>query len=225
MTLPFKKEKCVLFKRIYTECKTIIQLSIVFAITSLMAGCGTAIPTRQHNICAIFKQYPKWYWEARDSQIKWGIPVSTQMAIIKQESSFRKDARPPRKWVLGIIPGDRPTTAYGFSQALNGTWQHYQEETGATTAKRDQFGDATDFIGWYARRAKREAHISSSNAYELYLAYHEGIAGYKRKSYLKKPWLIRVARKVQLNKITYAKQLRYCKQDIPQPNIWNLWFK
>lgn len=212
------------FRSIYREVKTVTKLAVCFGLVSFIAGCGTAPPANQHNICRIFEQYPKWYWEAKDTQEKWGIPISTQMAIIKQESSFRQHARPPREWILGFIPGNRPTSAYGYSQALNGTWKHYKEETKQHKAERDQFGDATDFIGWYSRRAKREAGISPSNAYELYLAYHEGIAGYKRKSYLAKPWLIRVARRVELNKLTYAKQLRYCANKIARANVWNLWF-
>ena len=211
-------------KYIYKEISTLAKLGIAFSLTSFIAGCGTAPPAHQHNICKIFEQYPKWYWEAKETQTKWGIPISTQMAIIKQESSFREDARPPREWIFGFIPGSRPTTAYGFSQALNGTWKHYKEETGEHDAKRDEFGDATDFIGWYSKRARREAGISPHNAYELYLAYHEGITGYKRKSYLKKPWLVKVARKVELNKLRYANQLKYCEKMIPRPNVWNLWF-
>jgi hypothetical protein len=38
-----------------------------------------------------------------------------QMAIMKQESAFVADARPPRDWFLGFIPLGRPSSAYGLA--------------------------------------------------------------------------------------------------------------
>jgi len=51
------------------------------------------------------------------------------MAIIRQESSFQADAQPPRSRILWIIPGPRPSSAYGYSQALDGTWDWYRQAT------------------------------------------------------------------------------------------------
>ena len=69
-----------------------------------------------------------------------------------------------------------------------------------------------DFIGWYANQAHRRAGIPRSNAYDLYLAYHEGIGGYQRKTYLRKAWLMPVARKVANRAQTYRSQLAYCRR-------------
>ena len=41
-------------------------------------------------------------------------------------------------------------------------------------ADRDDFNDAIDFIGWYNDQSSRRSKISKSDAYNLYLAYHEG---------------------------------------------------
>ena len=61
------------------------------------------------------------------------------MATIYTESSFRHNAKPPRKWYLGFIPGKRASSAYGYSQALDGTWDRYQKETGRWGASRTDF--------------------------------------------------------------------------------------
>ncbi len=65
-------------------------------------------------------------------------------------------------------------------------------------------------MGWYANQANRTAGIPRYDAYRLYLAYHEGIGGYQRKTYLQKPWLIQVARKVKARSQIYQAQLNRC---------------
>jgi hypothetical protein len=136
------------------------------------------------------------------------------MAIMKQESAFVADARPPRGWFLGFIPLGRPSSAYGFSQALDGTWERYRQSTGKTGAARDDFGDAVDFMGWYANQSRIELGIPPSDAYRQYLAYHEGQAGYARGSFRRKPWLIDVARNVESTASRYQRQLRGCRPEL-----------
>ena len=167
---------------------------ITVLVGGLLIGCTTTPPRNIHDACAIFQEYPKWYWEARDAYNQWGVPISVQLAIVRQESHFRAKAKPPRTKLLGIIPWSRPSTAYGYAQALNGTWDHYQQATKNYHTDRDSFGDAVDFIGWYSKQVHKQLGISPRNAYALYLAYHEGITGYSRGSYKKKTWLIQVAK-------------------------------
>ena len=92
------------------------------------------------------------------------------MATIYAESGFNPYARPPRTLLLGFIPWTRPSSAYGYSQALDGTWSRYRGETGHWGASRTNFADAIDFIGWYhAQSHSRTA--SFQHGYSLYLAY------------------------------------------------------
>jgi hypothetical protein len=200
------------------------RLGLLSFLSSFLAGCGTAPPAHQNNICSIFSQYPEWYWDTKNTEQRWGIPISTQMAIMKQESHFVQDARPPLETATGLITWEHPTSAYGYSQALDRTWEEYVQDTHMTNAKRDDFAYASDFIGWYSYRATRQASISPDNAYALYLAYHEGVRAYEQKSYLKKHWLMDVARRVQLTKLQYDNQLKYCEDKIAKPSVWNLWF-
>lgn len=188
------------------------KLLTLSVFSFLLLSCVSRPPTDVSNICQIFKQYPSWYRDAKDVERRWLIPVAVQMAIIHQESKFDSKARPKHLKLLGIIPWKRPSTAYGYSQALGMTWKQYKKANngGGRWAARHVFTDAVDFIGWYANQANRIAKIPRTDAYLLYLAYHEGIGGYLRKTYLQKPWLIHVARKVKGQSQNYQAQLNQC---------------
>jgi hypothetical protein len=184
---------------------------VVIVLFLMLSGCATVPPPdNAHNICSIFRQYPDWQVATEQTERRWNVPVSVQMAIIYQESSFVSTAKPPRRRLLGFIPWKRPTTAYGYCQAVDPTWDLYQRTTGRYETNRYDFANAGEFIGWYAARANRRAGISPDNAYELYLAYHEGITNYMNKTYLRKPWLMRVAKKVQARAKMYQRQLSRC---------------
>ena len=160
------------------------------------------------NVCTIFQQYPHWQPAIAASSELWGTPIPVMMAIIYQESKFNGEARPPNKNPLSSKK--YASTAYGYSQALNGTWRHYQTSTGAYEHKRNYFADAVNFIGWYTQNTHKATGVKQNSAYGLYLAYHEGWGGYKRRTYRLKPWLMVVARKVQTRANKYAAQLRNC---------------
>lgn len=191
-------------------------IGVLILIVLLLVGCATTQPRPNNveNVCSICYQYPDWYADAKRAQTKWGVPIPVLMAIIYQESSFSARAQPPRKKLLWIIPWKRPTSAYGYSQALKHTWSDYQAQTGNDGGKRHLFADATDFIGWYSNQAHRKLGIPLNNAYALYLAYHEGLTGYADRTYLKKPWLIRVAHKVSARAATYQRQLSGCESKL-----------
>jgi hypothetical protein len=147
------------------------------------------------------------------------------MAIIHQESRFKADAKPPRTKCLWIFPGPRPSSAYGYAQAGNATWKQYIQSTGKRRADRDDFDDAIDFVGWYGNLSHSKCRISKNDAYNLYLAYHEGHGGFNRKTYLKKGWLLKVARKVEKMAQHYKGQLAYCEKEFQKRGpCCILWF-
>lgn len=189
----------------------IFKLFVSLLFSLLLISCVKQPPANIENVCHIFKEYPQWYRDAKDVERRWKVPVPVQMAIVHQESKFRASAKPPRGKLLWIIPWKRPSTAYGYAQALNGTWREYKRNNGGLFSSRDSFGDGVDFIGWYANGAYRKAGVPRYDAYSLYLAYHEGVGGYQRKTYLQKPWLISVARKVKAKSQLYAAQLNSCQ--------------
>tara|TARA_B100001765_G_scaffold99121_1_gene60939 strand:+ start:999 stop:1439 length:441 start_codon:yes stop_codon:yes gene_type:complete len=136
------------------------------------------------------------------------------MAIIYQESSFRARARPERSKVLWVFPGTRPSSAYGYAQALDGTWQDYIRVSGNRSASRSEFDDAVDFVAWYNARSTRINSIASNDARSLYYAYHEGNGGYRQKSYIEKPWLVDAANLVQSNFNRFSSQLAGCRLEL-----------
>ena len=190
------------------------KIALLFCCTMFLVSCVSKPPRDINNICTVFREYPKWYVDAKDVERRWKVPVPVQMAIIHQESKFDARARPGRTKLFGLIPWRRPSSAYGYAQALNGTWSEYKRNNGGFLSARDDFGDGVDFIGWYANQAYTRAGIPRSDAYPLYLAYHEGIGGYQRKSYLRKPWLVKVARKVKAKSQIYAMQLNTCHRSL-----------
>ena len=179
------------------------------------SGCAGP-PRRANDICAIFEEKPSWYREAKKSRDRWGVPISVMLAIIYQESGFHPRARPPRKKILGFSPGPRPSTSFGYAQALSSTWKNYIKNTGQRGARRDVFSDVVDFVGWYCRRSRRECGISASDAYRLYLAYHEGQNGFNQGTYRSKPWLLKVAAKVRERARLYRRQLAHCREKLEQ---------
>jgi len=147
-------------------------------------------------------------------QEKWNLPLNVAMAVMYQESKFRRKAKPPRRLVLGVIPWKRRSSAYGYAQAVDGTWQAYIDATGNRNARRTSFDDSLDFMGWYMNRSADAADISLDDAYRQYLAYHEGWTGYLRGSYNKKPWLTGVATGVRNQANRYAAQYNDCKDSL-----------
>ena len=190
----------------------------------LLAACSTPQPKNIGDVCEIFDEYYDWYNASKAVQKKYGIPISVTMAFIHQESKFIDDNRPPREWFLWIIPGPRPSSAYGYAQALDGTWAEYQRKTGNWGADRDEFEDAVDFIGWYNTNTIKRTRIKSHDAYRLYLAYHDGAGGYLRGTYKKKPWLMKVAKKVEGRSKLYQRQLVQCRDDLESGWLWRTLF-
>ena len=178
----------------------------------LLSGCSTSTtpPKQPENLCRIFTEKSDWLRAAKAANKKWGTPIQVMMAIMYQESSYRHDVRPPRPYFL-FIPLPRNSSAYGYAQAQNGTWDMYLKETGGWFKNRDDFSDAVDFIGWYTRKSRKVNGVSLWHADKQYLNYHEGWNGYKKGSYRSKRWLQNAAVQVKRRASRYGQQLRMCK--------------
>ena len=182
-------------------------------LTLLLAGCASnAVPSNTANACTIFKERGHWYRAALASERKWNIKVPILLSVIKQESSFQKNARPPRKRGFLGIPGRRPSTSFGFSQAKNETWADYVRSTKNHGAVRNDFRDAIDFVGWYLNNAARRNGISRNSAHNLYIAYHEGITGYRLGRWRGNSFVVGVATAVQRQANIYSSQLQNCRR-------------
>ena len=191
-----------------------MRLLLLLCCAVLLSACTASQPKDVNDICAMFKEKDDWYDDAADASDEWGSPIPVMMAIMYQESRFQAKAKPPRKKILGFIPGPRPSSAYGYSQAKKSTWKDYKRSAGRYGSDRDDFADAVDFVGWYNYQSYKRSGISRKDTYRLYLAYHEGHGGYNRGTYRKKKWLTDVARKVERKASTYQQQLAGCEKDL-----------
>jgi len=194
---------------------------ILLSMSMLLVACSTAPPHNLNDGCSIFREKDDWYIYAKDAQDKWGVPVHVQLAIIWQESRFQAQAKAPKDALLGFIPWGRKSSAYGYAQVKDSTWDWYMDKTGNSGADRDDFEAVTDFIGWYGNYTHKTLGISKWDTYNQYLAYHEGHGGYKRKTYNNKKWLTAVARKVEWRAMRYRKQISQCESELD--SSWSLW--
>ncbi|MEM8592610.1 MAG: transglycosylase SLT domain-containing protein [Pseudomonadota bacterium] len=185
-------------------------------ILMLLASCagrgsGTA-PSELDNACSIVQERSGYLRAFRAAERKWGVPVAVQMATIYQESKFISNARTPFRYKLGVIPVGRQSSAFGYSQALDGTWEEYKQQEGGLRSRRDNIRHATDFMGWYMAKTYEELGIPLTDATNQYLAYHDGRTGYRRGTFRNKPWLMRVAQEVGDRSVMYHQQLRACRK-------------
>jgi hypothetical protein len=187
-----------------------ILLAAIILLSSCSGGRDRP-PSTVTDACRMQSERPHWFRAMKRTEAKWGVPVSVQMATIARESSFVYDARPTRTVGSGIFAREVPrSSAYGFAQAIDGTWEWYIRDTGNRRADRSDFADASDFIGWYMSLNNRLNGVALNDAYNQYLAYHEGKAGFARGSYNGKAWLPPVARDVQNWANRYEAQLQRC---------------
>jgi hypothetical protein len=187
------------------------KLTSIFLITLLffVTACSS-IPQNTSNSCSIFSERYLWYKHAKKTEQKWGTPIYIQLAIIKMESDFDWLAKPPRQKLFKIIPFKRPSSSFGYSQAVKGTWEQYKNETGNKLATRTRFKDSVDFIGWYTNKTESLLKISKKDAFRQYLAYHEGWGGYK--NYKNNQKVIVLAKKVEKQSNKYKAQLQDCQK-------------
>ncbi len=185
--------------------RVLAVLLILYPLTS-----GEPLPVQRDDLCGLFVEKPKWHTAIDASARRWNVSIGLQMAILQQESDFYSKARPPRERLWGFIPWRRPSTAYGYGQVLDSTWDDFRQLPGRSVARRDRFDDVSAFMGWYLDRLHHTTGVAKDDAYGLYLAYHEGPGGYARGSYRPKAWLQRVARQVVQQGQRYDAQLATC---------------
>ena len=189
----------------------ILKINYLLFLFIFINACSS-IPSNTSNSCSIFDERYLWYKHAKKSEKKWGTPVYLQLAIIKMESGFDWLAKPPRQKLFKIVPYKRPSSSFGYSQAIKGTWKQYKTETGNKFATRTRFKDSVDFIGWYTNKTEKILKVSKQDAFKQYIAYHEGWGNYK--NYKNNKMVINLAKRVEKQSSIYKKQLSDCKNSL-----------
>ena len=184
---------------------------LILALCLFLFSCSS-IPKNTADGCSIFSERYLWYKHAKNTEKKWGTPIYLQLAIIKMESDFDWLAKPKRNKIFKVIPYKRPSSSFGYSQAVKGTWKQYKKETNNKFARRTRFKDSVDFIGWYTSKTKKILKISMEDSFRQYIAYHEGWGNYK--NYKKNKKVILLAKKVEKQSKIYQKQLYNCRNKL-----------
>lgn len=220
-------EKIVSFKHVIYYGALIIAhgLLIVLGLNVALSIEKREPPSNPENLCSIFLERRVWYRNAEFAAERWNASIPTLMSIMYHESSFRPFARPPRVWVFHVFPSyKRKSTAFGYPQALDATWDDYQSYTQQPEARRDNFADAIDFIAWYNSITQTRYQVTADDAYSLYLAYHEGHTGFKKKTYAEKAWLMQYAKRVEALRQRYQQQLESCEVKFEPSWLSRAWF-
>ena len=186
---------------------------VFFTLLLFFCSCSlrSSMPLDQNNACNIINTKKSWVRALNRTSNKWNISPGMQLAFILTESNFRPRAKTSRTYAFGIFPTGRLSSAFGYAQVIDSTWEWYQKSSGNRFSSRTNFSDSVDFIGWYARQTNVKLGISKSDVYNQYLAYHQGHKGYSSGLYKNKPALLKVAKTTAQNAKRFNNQLRNCK--------------
>ena len=189
-----------------------IKINLFYILAFVFVASCSSVPSNTKNSCLIFKERYLWYKHIKNSYDKWQAPIHIQLAIIQKESDFNWLAKPARTKLFKIIPYKRPSSSFGYSQAVNNTWAQYKKETNSPLAVRSRFKDSVDFIGWYMHKTYKILKIPKTDAYRQYIAYHEGWGNYKNYKNNKK--VIILAKRVKEQAREYKGQLMDCQKQL-----------
>lgn len=192
----------------------------LWLLVALLRADRRVAPGEAENLCSLFAERRGWYRSAQRAAEEWGVTVAVQLAILYQESRLDSRARPPRRRLFRILPGPRRSSAYGYGQVVDATWDEYRARRDRDGARRDRFVDVVDFVGWYVDQIHRRTGVAKDDPFHIYLAYHEGPSAYRRGSHGAKPWLLAVAGEVESRARRYEEQHRACAEDLRRSSRW-----
>ena len=189
--------------------KNLIYLTIIIFVTSC-----SSIPKYPQNACKIFGENYLWYKSIKKSSDTYNAPIHIILAFVNKESGFNRWAKPKRTKLFKVIPYKRPSSSFGYSQAVNKTWELYKIETDSPLALRSRFKDSVMFIGWYISKTHKINKVPLNDPYRQYLNYYLGWGSYAKKKYKTDKNSIIFAKKVEKQSKIYKNQLQECKKSL-----------
>ena len=194
--------------------KKILKNNLIFIFIFLFLASCSSIPKHPANACKIFSEKYLWYKHIKQSSETYGAPVHIILAFVNKESGFNRWAKPKRTKLFKVIPYKRPSSSFGYSQAVNKTWELYKTETNSPLALRTRFKDSVMFIGWYMQKTNKINKIPLSDPYRQYLNYYLGWGSYKNEAYKTDKKAVIFAKSVEKKSKVYKSQLRECKKSL-----------
>ena len=202
------------WQRLYYVQKKILNKNLIFLVIFLFINSCSSIPKYPTNACKIFGEKYLWYKNIKKSSEIYGAPVYIILAFVNKESGFNRWAKPKRNKLFKIIPYKRPSSSFGFSQAIKKTWELYKTETDNPLALRTRFKDSVMFIGWYINKTNKINKIPFNDPYRQYLNYYLGWGNYKNKTYKTDKNAIIYAKSVEKQSTIYKNQLKECQKSL-----------
>jgi len=192
--------------------KKILNKNLIYLIFFFFFISCSSVPKYPSNACKIFGERYLWYKHSKKSSEVYGAPVHIILAFVNKESGFNRWAKPKRKRIFKVIPYKRPSSSFGYSQAVKGTWEQYKNETNNPLALRSRFKDSVMFISWHINKTNKINKIPFNDAYRQYLNYYLGWNGYAKKKYKTDKKSIIFAKSVEKKSKIYKKQLQGCQK-------------
>jgi len=194
--------------------KKILNRNLIYFIIFFFIVSCSSVPKYPNNACKIFGEKYLWYKSVKKSSETYGAPIYIILAFINQESGFNRWAKPKRNKLFKIVPYKRPSSSFGYSQAINKTWELYKIETDSPLAIRTRFKDSVMFIGWYMSKSNKINKIPLKDAYRQYLNYYLGWGNYAKQAYKTDKKAIIFAKSVQKQSAIYKNQLKECQKNL-----------
>ena len=193
--------------------KKILNNNLLYFIIFFLIA-SSSVPKYPQNACKIFGENYLWYKSVKKSSETYGAPIHIILSFVNKESGFNRWAKPKRKKLFKIVPYKRPSSSFGYSQAINKTWELYKQETDNPLALRARFKDSVMFIGWYVNKTHKINKIPLNDSYRQYLNYYLGWGNYAKKVYKTDKNAVLFAKSVEKQSKIYKRQLRECKKSL-----------
>ena len=194
--------------------KKILNRNLICIVVFFFIVSCSSIPKDTSNACKLFGERYLWYKHAKKSSEIYGVPIHIILAFVNKESGFNRWAKPKRTKIFKVVPYKRPSSSFGYSQAVNKTWEMYKIDTNNPLALRTRFKDTEMFIGWYIRKTNKINKVPLTDSFNQYLNYYLGWGDYSEKVYKTDKKSIIFAKSVQKQSNTYKKQLKECQKSL-----------
>jgi len=194
--------------------KKILKNNLIYFIIFFFLISCSSVPKYPQNACKIFGENYLWYKSVKKSSETYGAPIHIILAFVNKESGFNRWAKPKRTRLFKIVPYKRPSSSFGYSQAVKKTWELYKTETDNSLALRARFKDSVMFIGWYINKTNKINKISLNDSYSQYLNYYLGWGNYAKKVYKTDKKAIIFAKSVEKQSKIYKSQLKECQKSL-----------
>lgn len=203
-------------------------LTAAFLLTC-MTGTASTEPfdpvneTSDTLACEIFRERKDWFGAAEQTERRWGLPVSHQLAFLTEDWDL-EHGKVPTKWRPDWTRPDRPPPGInpGFFAP---TWEQYKSQADRASASPNNIDDTFDFMGWYFATLAPKENISPYDPVAQYILWRHGPDLYRSGEWRRNLWLNGQANRFADRARLYMSDLENCDLPKKEKDDRNLWRK